>query len=247
MRKALPRLACPACLGVALEVTTVTDGAKVHHCKRCGGTWLLRGQVARLRTVPASALRLMLPRADEAGYLCHGCAVPMERDAAKCASCGWGNTLECPDCGKPMRRETENGVTVDVCRGCQAVWLDHHELSMIWASAATVALAQTSAGNSLVTTAGDAGGFLLDALWYAPDLTVGAIHVGARAVGAGLDAAADLAGAGMNAVANSGGLVEAAGGLVQGAAGMAEVAGDAAGGVFSFILEIIGGIFDGLG
>ena len=102
MRKAPLRRTCPACLGVALESVPVTHQLKVHHCGRCGGSWLTREQAGRLRQAPSSAMRPLMRRADDAGFVCHGCHVPMERDAATCAACGWDNALECPECTRPM-------------------------------------------------------------------------------------------------------------------------------------------------
>lgn len=227
------RLACPACLGVALESADVTDTVKLHHCGRCGGTWLLRGQIPRLRAVPASALRTMIRRADDAAFLCHDCHAPMDRDAASCPGCGWANRLECPDCGKPMRRETHHGVTVDVCRPCTAVWLDHHELSSLWAVTVAGVVAASPVARKVADAGADAGGFLLDALWYAPDLAFGAAHVGVHAVGAGLEAASHVPG-----------MLAA---VPEAAPAIVEAAGEAAGGVFSLIAEVIGGIFEGLG
>lgn len=239
MRKAPLRLACPACLGVAMEQASVTDGVNVDHCPRCGGSWIPRPQAERLRAVPAAALRATLTRRDEAGFLCHACHAPMERNAEKCAGCGWDNRLECPECGKAMRRETERGVTVDVCRGCKAVWLDHDELASLWAVAAAgaVAVAKPGVAGRIADAGADAGGFLLDVLWWAPDLAVGAVH----AAGAGIHLAANAAGAGLEAVSHAPGLLAAAPEMVAGAA---EVAGEAAGSVFSVIAEIIGGLFD---
>lgn len=241
MRKAPMRLSCPACLGVVLEDTAVGKGIRVRHCRRCGGTWLPHGQIPRLRTVPASAVRAMIRRADDAGYLCHGCGTPMSRDAAKCPACGWVNTLPCPECGRRMRRETHNGVTVDVCRPCTAVWLDHQEISTLWASAATVAVAQASTGSMLADAGAEAGSFLLEALFYAPDLPLGLAHAAVRGVGS-------VAGEGVELAANVAG---SAPGLLsstpKAVAGFVEIAGDVAGSVFGFILEIIGGIFDGIG
>jgi Zn-finger nucleic acid-binding protein len=234
MRKPLLRLACPACLGVVLERAPVADGLSVDHCGRCGGTWLLRANAVRLRAVPAAALRAMVRRSGDAGFLCHDCHAPMDRDAMLCGGCGWANVLECPGCGTRMRRETHQGVTVDVCRGCAGIWLDHHELSTIWEDSAGRAVARRGRTAHAV---GDAGGFLLDALWFAPDATVALAHVSARAAGAGLEAAAHAAGAGMHAVANAPGA----------AVGMMEMIGDAAGAVFGLIADVIGGIFDGIG
>jgi Zn-finger nucleic acid-binding protein len=230
------RLSCPACLGVALEKVSAAPGVDIDHCRRCGGTWIHREQTARLREKPADALRATLTRADASAFLCHACHVPMERDAAACRWCKWKNSLECPECGKEMRRHSERDVTVDVCRGCNAVWLDHHELSSIWAVAAAGAVAHYGAAGQM-NPALDAGSFLLDALWYAPDLVVHTAYFGAQAAG-------HVVGAGVEAAVHAPGLLAATPELVAGAA---EVAGEAAGGVFSFIAELIAGIFEGLG
>jgi Zn-finger nucleic acid-binding protein len=223
---------CPACLGVAMESASVADGLKVHHCGRCGGTWLRGAQIPRLREVPASALRTMITRRDDASFLCHGCHQPMERDAGRCEACEWRNTLDCPDCGKPMHRERRRDVTVDVCRGCKAVWLDHHELDSLWAVAAAGAVAATQQGQSLLAAGADAGDFLLEALWYAPDLTVNAVGLTVRAAGAGVEA-----------LSHAPGLLAS---LPELLGGFAEVAADVAGAVFGLIAEIIGGLFDGI-
>lgn len=234
MRSAVPmRLECPACLGVALEKVAAAPGVDVDHCRRCGGTWILSEQTAQLRAVPAAALRATLSRAQDAAFACHSCHVPMARDAASCVWCRWNNTLECPECGKAMRRQTQRDVTLDVCRGCKAVWLDHHELAAIWAVAAAGAAAASGVGGRISATGADAGAFMLDALWYAPDLVAyTAIY--------GTQAAVHVAGAGMEAVSHAPGLIAAAPELASGAA---EAAGEAAGGVFDLIAEIIGGLF----
>lgn len=236
------RLSCPACLGVALEVASVTSGAKINHCKRCGGTWLLRGQIARLRMVPARALRIMIRRADDAGFLCHDCHAPIDRDAAQCEACGWKNRLECPSCGQSLRRQSENNVTVDVCRPCEGVWLDHHELSALWAGAATVAVAQTTSGSNLALD--PEPGDLLEILFHAPDLAFTAARGAAHAAGAGLDAAGHMAGSAMEAASHAPGLLSS---LPEAAGGALELVGDLAGAVFELIATIIGGIFEGLG
>ncbi|HEU0302102.1 MAG TPA: zf-TFIIB domain-containing protein [Longimicrobium sp.] len=227
------RLACPACLGVALEKVTVAPGLQIDHCARCGGTWILRDQAARLRAQPVAAVRATITRADDAGFLCHGCHGPMDRDAAYCASCNWFNRLECPACGKGMRREAGRSVTVDVCRPCQGVWLDHHELASVWAVAAAGAVAHAGTTGRLSAVDANAGDFLLDVLWFAPDLAFGAVQVSAHAVGAGVEAAAHVPGL----LAST----------PEALAGAAEVAGSVAGTVFGFIAEAIAAIFEGLG
>lgn len=239
------RLSCPACLGVALRKVSVAPGVEIDHCARCGGTWILRPQAERLRAVPAAALRATLTRADDAGFLCHACHAPMERNAARCDACRWDNALECPDCGKAMRREIERDVTVDVCRGCRGVWLDHHELASLWAAAAAGAVAVSAgAGQKIVGAGADAGAFLLDALWYAPNLTINAVAGTVQAAGAGIEMAAHAAGAGLEAVSHAPSLLSAA---PEMAVGAVEAAGEAAGSVFGLIAEIIAGIFEGFG
>lgn len=234
MRSDAPmRLDCPACLGVALRKVPVAAGIDIDHCARCGGTWIHRDQAPRLRAQPAAAVRAAITRADEAAFVCHDCHGSMSRDAAYCPWCKRANRLECPECGKEMRRESRQGVTVDVCRGCKGVWLDHHELATLWTVAATGALAASQSSGMLSGVDASAGDFLLDVLWYAPDLAVGAVQLSAHAVSAGVEAAA-----------HAPGLLAATPDVVAGAA---EVAGEAAGSVFGFIAEVIAAIFEGLG
>lgn len=247
MRKAPLRLSCPACLARALDATTVTSGAKIHHCQRCGGTWLLRGQIPRLRTASARALRSMIRRANDSTFLCHDCHTPLDRDAASCPACGWANRLDCPECGKPMRRKSENGVTVDACGGCQGVWLDHHELAAaLWtAAAASTAAAQAHGGPQRAVGAVADGGasFMLDVLWYSPELATGVVRGAAHVAGTGLEIAGQVAGSALQAASHAPGLLSSAPEMIGPAL---EVAGDVAGSVFGAILNIVAGIFDGI-
>jgi Zn-finger nucleic acid-binding protein len=223
------RLECPACLGLALQRNAVAQGTTLDHCGRCGGTWILRTQIQRLRAVPTQTVRAMITRAGDAGFLCHSCHTPMERDTERCSACKWKNHLECPSCGKGMQRVTEQGVTVDVCRHCEGVWLDHHELSSLWAAAAAVAVANHGGVLDGMSSIADASN-LLDVLFYAPDLVRGTAYV---------------AGEGVELVANVAGTVSEAGGLFSAVGGVLEVAGDAAGAVFGVIGDVFS-IFDGL-
>src|SRR5688500_19193366 len=113
MPEAPMRLECPACLGLALERNAVAQGTTIDHCGRCGGTWIPRAHLEQLRAVPTQTVRAMIRRADDAGFLCHSCHTPMERDAASCSACKWFNELECPSCGKGLERTTTQGATVD--------------------------------------------------------------------------------------------------------------------------------------
>jgi Zn-finger nucleic acid-binding protein len=213
---------------VVLKPVPVVPGLDVHHCGRCGGTRILREQAERLRAESAAAIRATQPRRADASFACHGCHMPMERDHGACASCGWKNRLECPECGVTMRRHAQDGLAVDVCRGCRAVWLDHHELAALWTVAAAGAVAHSPTSGYTVE---DPGGFLLDVLWYAPDLVSGAAHASVHVARAGVEAASHLPR-----------LVTA---TPEAMAGAAEAAGEAAGGVFGFIAEVIAGIFGG--
>ncbi len=230
------RLACPACLGVVLESASVRRGVNLHHCGRCGGTWLLRAQIARLRTMPAAALRTMIGRRKDASYLCHGCHAPMHRDKARCATCKQANTLECPSCGKELRRQKGRRLTVDVCHGCEAVWLDHHELSALWSVTAAGVVMHSQGGTNLASAGADAGGFLLDMLWQAPELAVGTVRGAVHLAGSGIELVGHAA---SNAPAFLSSLPEMIGPAL-------EAAGDVAGSVFGVILEIFGGLFDGI-
>jgi Zn-finger nucleic acid-binding protein len=228
------RLTCPACLGVALESASIATGIAVHHCGRCGGTWMTRGQAARLRGVPAAALLTLIRRADDAVFMCHGCHAPMERDAASCAACGWANALDCPVCGRTMRREARLGVTVDVCGNCTSSWLDHHELSSLWAVAAAAAVSRSSFVGDV---SGVDPGSLLEGVLRAPE---GAADL----VGSGMEVTAPAADAGVQAVSNAPDLLASLPDLLG---ALAEIAGEAAGAVFGLIAEIICGIFSGIG
>jgi Zn-finger nucleic acid-binding protein len=227
------RRACPACLGVALANTKVAQNTAIDHCGRCGGTWIPRTQIDRLRRVPTQAVRAMVTRSDEAGFLCHSCHSPMDRDAARCAGCKWHNALECPSCGKGMQRITEQGVTADVCRRCEGMWLDHHELSVLWAVAAAVAVANHGGTNDVISSVADASD-LLEVLFYAPDLVRGTAYV----AGEGVELISNVAGAGLEAASDAGGILSTLGSAL-------EVAGDAAGAVFGVIVDVFS-IFDGL-
>lgn len=235
MRDAPLRRACPACLGVALESTPATNQLRVHRCGRCGGSWMTRVQAGRLRHAPSAALRILMRRAEEASFVCHGCHVPMDRDVAACEACGWLNALECPECGREMRRETHNGVTVDVCRPCASFWLDHHELSAVWTAAATAAVASSPGASHALPAGADAGGMLLDWFIYAPDLTVRAAVGAADVAGAGLEVAGNVAAAGVEVVSDAPGLFSAVGDLLG-------ALGDAAGAVFGLIADVLGGL-----
>ena len=213
MTDALIRLECPACPGVPMERTVIGSGVAIRHCTRCGGAWVLRGQGPALAAVLAPTLRTILRREPGASFVCHACHAPMDRGAPACPACGWDNRLPCPDCGRTMQRQEHRGITVDVCRACVGVWMDHGELGALW----TVRPGGERQG--VVATAGDAAGFVLESVWYAPDLAVGAAHLTAHAAVGAVEAAAH-------------------------APELLSAAAEGAGSVFGLIAEVLGSLFD---
>jgi Zn-finger nucleic acid-binding protein len=224
------RLPCPVCLGVQMEKVQVGQGAgllTLDHCTRCGGVWFEKGEPQRLtRFTPAQLAAVIPPRKAEAVTPCHGCSAPLDRDAERCAACGTENVLRCPACDRKMQRVTQDGVTVDVCARCKGVWFDHAELRHVW----TLAVERwrpdgAGRGRNAVATGADV---LLESFFWAPGLTI-------HATGAAVE--------GIGAAAGALGSVSAEGAAHAALAG-AEAVGGAAEGVFSFILELIGSIFD---
>jgi Zn-finger nucleic acid-binding protein len=228
MREIEPRYPCPVCLGVRLEKTRVgTRGELVlDSCRRCGGIWFELGEVQRLKRLRPQTLWDRLGAREEAFRMqCHACHVPMDRNAAECAACGWTNAIDCPVCQRPMQPQTHAGLRLDTCRTCKGVWFDHSELAAIWSLALAAAQPGHSRGRSLATSsaaADDGAAMLFYALAYSPDLVL----YGARAAGYAVSGSAEV-------LANA----------PEAAAGLIGEAGDAAASVFEAILDIVSGLF----
>ena len=207
------RWPCPVCVGVLMEKKHVPGpgrGLTIDFCPRCGGIWFDRGEVGEVARQDYSVLAgMVLDPATRINPPCQKCRTPLDRNADKCAVCGWKNVLKCPVCDREMERRPVQGVTLDFCRKCQGVWFDNAELTVIWRMN-TAALANKRRGNAGIVAA-EGADLAFNALFWAPDLVV---H-GGMAAAEGLGAAA-------------------------------EVAGSAAEGIFSAIVELIGGLFDGL-
>lgn len=235
MAEITPRYPCPACLGVTLERKGVGKSStlQIDHCRRCGGVWLEYGEVQQLRREPPRALWSAIARRQSRFRMpCHGCHAPFDRDAASCPSCGWKNVLDCPCCGTPMRRESRDGVHLDVCRTCKGAWFDHHELAAVWSLHAATALSRRPAAARLADGAGDAGDVLLQALWYSPELAFYGAHAAGHAVAGAARAATSLP--------------DLAAAAPEAATGLMEAAGEAAGGVFEAVLGILEGLFSAI-
>lgn len=215
------RVPCPVCLGVKMAfVTVTTPGADLvlDHCQRCGGVWFDAGEVAALRALGSETLLTRVrPRRESVRMRCRGCDAFVDRDHDRCPACRHGNALDCPRCDGPMRVERVAGVRLDVCDGCRGVWLDNHELNLLWKKGLERARRQVAAGGrtgKVAGVAGDVRGGALEAFLYAPDLAFYGLH----AVGAVAGPAASGIGAAFEAL------------------------GTAAEAVFELILEIVGGL-----
>jgi Zn-finger nucleic acid-binding protein len=219
------RLPCPVCLGTRMEkVQAGPAGLVLDRCGRCRGVWFDHGEVQRLRSLPKAALAPRMEDASPRPALCHSCHAPLDRDAERCGGCGWVQTLDCPVCARAMRTAEQGGVRLDFCGSCRGVWFDGHEVAAAWTAGLTAAAAARGKGSALTSSGG--GVDLVDVLIFAPDLVFHGAHAGAVAAGAvarGVSAAPEAALA------------------------AAEVASSAASGVFSLLVEIVGGLFDGLG
>lgn len=242
------RMPCPVCLGVKMTKRDAGGELVLDRCERCGGLWFDAGEVARLRTGRSpEVLRQWRqesgsgepggqepPEAEAARMTCHGCHAFMDRNAERCATCGWENVLDCPACGEIMERRRVEGLTgralhLDVCRDCRGAWFDRLELDEIWnlrasaISGPSTAARLAVAGEVATEIASEAGELLV----WNPDLAVSA----ARAVGRGGEALASVASAAIRAA--------------PGALGTAaEAAGDLAGSVFELIADVIGSLFN---
>lgn len=222
------RWPCPVCLGATLKKVRLRGGGRelvLDACERCGGIWFELGEVQRLRAHPPAALwRLVQRRTDPVRGACHFCHARIDRNAETCEVCGKANRIDCPSCATPLTVETHQHLRLDVCHTCKGVWFDHAELATIWRLSLESGQAVRRGGGE---SAGEiASSVALDALIFAPDLVV---YGAARAGMAVAEGGAHLVGA----------APEALGAVASGA-------GELAGGAFEAILEIIGGIFDGL-
>ena len=231
------RWPCPVCPGLAMDKVRVEGpaGALVlDHCRRCGGVWFERAEMAQLERHPQEAFRTLVPRrAEPVHTACHWCQSPMHRDLPDCPACQRPNVLSCPQCGREMTRRERDGLVLDFCGKCEGVWFDHAELDHIWrASVAAVRDRHLRRGGRTATALQTGGGAVLEAMFWAPDLVFYGAYAAGHAAAAATSAAAEAASH-----------VSAAG-AAEAVTAAASVAGDAAGSVFEALLSIIAGIFE---
>jgi Zn-finger nucleic acid-binding protein len=225
------RLPCPVCLGVQMEkvaLGTTASQLMLDHCTRCGGVWFEKGEAQQLaRLSPSELWKHIPPRKEIPKPPCHGCHAPLDRDAVQCEACGTLNVLSCPSCDRMMERKVNDNLVLDICSRCKGVWFDHAELRSVWTLVASQLDRPRSNGAAEIAAVG--GDVLLESLFWAPGLTLQAGAAVAQGLGSAVGAIGSIS-------------AEGAAGAAMGAV---EVAGEAAEGVFEFIMNIIASIFDG--
>ena len=116
----MPRYSCPRCAGLLDDARV--DGLRMYRCHACEG-----------RAVNITQVRDRMPSERFSA---------MWQAARAAEACGPG----CPVCRKPMRvimagrRET---VEVDICTGCQMLWLDAGEQEKLGVSVSRAAAKRT--------------------------------------------------------------------------------------------------------
>lgn len=215
------RWPCPVCVGARMDKVHIRDRSgtlTLDTCPRCGGLWFERGEVGQLSARKPSAIHMHVPtRADRVRPPCLGCHAPLDRDAEKCDACGERNVLHCPSCDREMDRREHAGLILDFCKHCHGVWFDNAELSAIWR------LNIAATGGTLPSNRRMSGTAIAGAT---ADGLVEAMFWSPHLVVYGGAAVIDVVG--------------------HAAGPAAEAIGGAAEGVFSAVMEIISGLFDGL-
>lgn len=197
------RYPCPVCLGVTLEKSgiDVPSSFVLDHCRRCGGAWFDRGEVEKLRTgAPEHLWRQIARREGLHAMQCHSCNHLLARNADVCPECGWTVALDCPICLRPMETAEYAGLTLDACRHCQGVWVDHHELIDLWKLEFSAALTRRTGmaeGAAWVFADAVTDPFVL---FYGADAAAHVLGAGVPATPEVLSAAGDAAGSVFEAI-----------------------------------------------
>lgn len=215
------RWPCPVCVGARMDKVHIRDRSgtlTLDTCPRCGGLWFERGEVGQLSARKPSAIHMHVPtRADRVRPPCLGCHAPLDRDAEKCEACGERNVLYCPSCDREMDRREHAGLILDFCTHCHGVWFDNAELSAIWRLNIAATGGKFPSNRRMSGT--DIAGATADGLVEAMFWSPHLVVYGGAAV---IDVVGHAAGP------------------------AAEAIGGAAEGVFSAVMDIISGLFDGL-
>lgn len=227
---AAARYPCPVCLGVQMAKLRPDPklDLELDHCERCGGIWFDQGEVELLRRSNPQALATRVKMSDKAWAMqCHSCHAAMSRNVGKCPACGWKNVLLCPLCQKPLAPVLQEGLQLDICRGCRGAWFDNVELAEIWNRSVTAVVRRRGRGAPPERFVDDHF-FLAGFFWYPPFPTP------AVSPAAVPDVVPDTDGGVIDAGTGAADIGDAAGSIVDGT-------GEVAGGVFGWIADFFDG------
>lgn len=90
-------------------------GVIIDSCPKCAGIWFDAGEMKQL--LQSEALKRQF-------------LTDLRVKTAHTYSLS-SSERRCPRCRAVMDRPVVGGITVDVCRGCSGVWLDHGELTQL--------------------------------------------------------------------------------------------------------------------
>lgn len=105
-------LRCPGCRGTLKAQKA--GKVEVDSCPFCAGIWLDKNELvvlSKMRSLPGWLLE-PVPSAPDKDLVPEG-----ER--------------ECPRCQMKLQTADSKGVRVDLCRGCEGLWLDRGELNRL--------------------------------------------------------------------------------------------------------------------
>ena len=110
--KSLP---CPACDRVAMKkFSDSAIGLVIDACPKCWGIWFDAGEMRDF--LRSEGLKRQFLK---------------EGRLKNAKTHGSGGDRRCPRCAEAMERPTVADITVDLCRHCLGVWLDHGEIDTL--------------------------------------------------------------------------------------------------------------------
>ena len=100
---------------VAMNIEKI-DNEDVDHCPQCKGMYFDKGELERISKLVELFSDIVLDEEEID-------TIPLFERERK---------LKCPDCGAAMLEEDiGGGYIIDICEGCQGIWLDFGELAAI--------------------------------------------------------------------------------------------------------------------
>jgi Zn-finger nucleic acid-binding protein len=112
----MKKLSCPACKKIAMKKFIDGDiDLIIDSCAKCCGLWFDGGELRRFFTSDQLKGQFLLERIKHDSYSYS--MVTTQR--------------ACPRCRKGMDHPVVGGISVDVCRDCEGIWLDFGELNRL--------------------------------------------------------------------------------------------------------------------